>query len=107
MAGRFCAAAGLICGGLTQYTLDAGGGTVAALLLEAPELAPTPPSAIRALRVIPEMAQTEDIRNWDRAIRGYAQWRGFTLGTAPEGLTLTVPDETVSCALDEQGAWRW
>ncbi|WP_159620969.1 DUF6882 domain-containing protein [Ruania rhizosphaerae] len=103
VARHFCAAAGLICGGLTHYTLDAGSGTVAALLLESPELAPTPPSAIRAARVLAEVAQAGQVRNWDRAIRSYAQWRGFTLSEAPEGLTLAAPDGTATCTLDELG----
>lgn len=98
--------AGLVCG-LPLWLLDAGHGTVGALLLESPAFAAGPPSAVRASTVLPEAAELGQIRDWSRALRSYATYRGFTADAAgPGAITLTAADGVLTCALDEHGRLR-
>lgn len=98
------AIAGLICGALPAYLMPVGGGSVAAMLLEAPEFSPGEPSIIRAGTVLPEAAEDGVISDWRRALASYAQRRGFRHETTADGsVLLAAADGTLTCTLDDQG----
>lgn len=96
------AAASLICG-LPFWLLDAGRGTVGALLLESPAFAGGAASAIRASTVIPEVAELGLVSDWSRALRSYATYRGFGIEEAPGSIALTAADGRLTAQIDEQG----
>lgn len=100
---RYATAASIICGGLPHYTLEAGGGTVAALLVDSSAFAPGPPSAVRAATLLPDAAARGVIADWRRAVVSYAQVRGFGIQEADRTLTLSAPDGTVGITLDAHG----
>lgn len=96
------AVAGLLCGGLPNYLLPIGGGSVAAMLLESPEFAPGDPSIVRAATVLPEAAQDGVVSDWRRAIGSYAQRRGFGHRQQPDGaVSLTAADGELTCTFDD------
>ena len=97
------AVAGLICGGLPNYLVPLGGGSVAAMLLEAPQFAPGKPSIVRATTVIPEAAEDGVISDWRRALSSYAQRRGFRYEPQPDGtVSLGAADGTATLTFDDQ-----
>ncbi|WP_163540861.1 DUF6882 domain-containing protein [Occultella kanbiaonis] len=103
VARRFAAAASLIAGPLPFVTFALENGTVLTFLVESPALEPIPASAIRAGSVLPEAASEGSITNWPRALRAYAQWRGFTLAEEGGAITLRAPNGHVEAKLDDQG----
>ncbi|MGO1972917.1 MAG: DUF6882 domain-containing protein [Propionibacteriaceae bacterium] len=97
------AVAGLICGGLPTYLVPVGGGSVATMLLDAPQFAPGAPSIIRAATVLPEAAQDGVISDWRRALGAYAQRRGFRHDAQPDGsVDLSAADGALTCTFDDQ-----
>ena len=94
--------AGTICGGMTHYSLDAGRGTVVALLLDSPALALGVPSAARAAALLPDAASAEVIEDWRRAVRCYGQMRNFAVAEDATTTTLTAPDGTAVATFDPQ-----
>lgn len=97
------AVAGLICGGLPNYLVPIGGGSVAAMLLEAPQFAPGPASIIRAATVIGEVAEDGVVSDWRRALASYAQRRGFQHEAQADGsVTLGAQDRQLTCTFDDQ-----
>ncbi|WP_043346767.1 DUF6882 domain-containing protein [Beutenbergia cavernae] len=104
-ATAFGAVASLICG-LPFWLLDAGQGTVGALLLESPAFAGGPSSIVRASTVLPEAAELGLISDWSRALRSYATYRGFGIEEAPASITLRAGDGHLVGTLDDQGRLR-
>lgn len=99
----YATVASVVCGGLPHYTFDAGGGTVVALLLDGPELAPGPPSAVRAATLVPEALAAGVVVDWRRALASYAQMRGFGHATTASGVELSAPDGRVALTVDDLG----
>ena len=92
--------AGTICGGMAHYSLDAGRGTVVALLLDSPVLALGEPSAARAAALLPSAASAEVIVDWRRAVRSYGQMRSFAVTEDATTTTLTAPDGAAVATFD-------
>lgn len=102
-ARHYAALAATVCGGMTTYTCEVGGGTVAALLLDGPEVTFPAPSVARATTLLPEVAAAGVIVDWRRAVASYGRMRGFGVEEEAGETTLRAADGAAVVAFDELG----
>lgn len=102
-ARHYAALAATVCGGMTTYTCEIGGGTVVALLLDGPEVTLPAPSAVRATTLLPEVAAAGVVVDWRRAVESYGRMRGFGVEEGAGETTLRAADGAVVVAFDDLG----
>lgn len=103
-AGRYAVVASLVNGQLPYYTAEIDRGRVVAFLVEHPEFGLRPLDTPRLLTVLNSALMEGVIRDWPRALRQYAAFRGLICSERPGGLALTGPTiDEVRIDLDQQG----
>jgi hypothetical protein len=105
---RLVDAAKLVTGHWTSYSGQAGPGTRAYFLIDAPELALPAPGVHRTVRVIGEVLSGGLLRDQRRAVVSYARLRGLAgpegpAVTAEGAFVLPMPDGDLVVSFDEHG----
>lgn len=103
-AGLYAVVSSLINGQLPYYTAEIDPGRVVAFLVEHPDLALRPLDTPRLMTVLQSTLMEGRVRDWPRALRQYAAFRGLTCSPRPGGLALTGPTiDEVHVDFDQQG----
>jgi hypothetical protein len=108
LAPRLIDAAKLVTGHWVSYSGQAGPGTRAWFLIDAPELALPAPNVHRCVRLLGEVLSGGLLRDHRRAVFSYARLRGLAgpegPAAGPDGsLTLRLPDGGLAVSFDEHG----